>query len=287
MPDPPRPPLAAAALATAALVALVSAAALLRPAPTAREVVDDARRAHGSAALDEACVAFAFRGTPFVAARSGGRFAYRMLGADERPLATLTNEGLAVDTLAYEAHRRFPDGTPSAGFRDSVRAHGDAIARSAETTLNSVVYFALLPYNLNDPAVRLRRLGDASFGGRRYRTVEVTFAPDGGGRDHDDRFVYWFDADTRLLGAMAYAFHTGEGGTRFRQVSRVHRLLAGDGPTAPSLVFNDYRASTDTTLGARIEAYPSRLGAPTVQPLPDLRTDAPRLLPTTSPLCRL
>lgn len=292
------------------LVALVAASALYRPAPTARAVVDRARRVHGVDALDHACVTFSFRGTGYAAARLGGRFAYRMHPAADlgfsteqggavpfcmigeapfRELARLTNNGLAVDTFAFETYRRILRGLPLHGpptlgyvpyfdfdaeiapLRDSVRANGAAIVRAAETQLNSVVYFALLPYNLADPAVRLRRLDDAAFDHRVHHTVEVTFAKDGGGRDHDDRFVFWFEQRTGRLRALAYAFHTGEGGTRFRRVTGTVEadVATGDQP----LLLNDYEAFTDTTLGTHIEGYPARLGAPTMQRLPNVAFD--------------
>lgn len=262
------------ALAAAALVALVAASAHVRPEPTAREVVDHARRAHGVAVLDDACAILVFRGDTYYAARSNGGFTYRLLAAArEQALVTLTNDTLVVDTLAYEAYRKGKTMPFGYVFRDSVRANAASIVRAAETQLNSVIYFAFLPYNLNDPAVRLRRLDDATFDGRTHRTVEVTFAQENGGRDHDDRFVYWFDADSGLLRALAYRFHTGDGGTRFRRVSRIHQAEDRD-----ALVrLNDYEAYTDTTIGDRIEAYPQHIGAATMQRLPDIALDSVRI----------
>lgn len=269
--------LARPALATAALVAVVAAAALAPTEPTAHEIVGRARAAHGVTVLDEACIVFRFRDATYAAARHDGRFAYRMVQGDHREagLAALANDGLWVDTVAYEAFRK--NRTPNAAFRDSVQANAASIVRAAETQLNSVVYFALLPYNLADPAVRLKRLDDAAFDGRTHRAVEVTFGQDGGGRDHDDRFVYWFDADTGLLRALAYRFHTGDGGTRFRRVSNVHRVPVS-GRAATHVLLNDYAAYTDTTLGDRIEAYPQRLGAATMQRLPDIATEQPHAI---------
>jgi hypothetical protein len=88
---------------------------------------------------------------------------------------------------------------------------------SLETQVNSVVYFAFLPYRLEDPAVRLRDLGEAELEDRPYRVIEVTFEQEGGGRDFDDRFVYWIHRDDHTLDFLAYRFHVGDGGTRFRR----------------------------------------------------------------------
>ncbi len=102
-----------------------------------------------------------------------------------------------------------------------------AAARGArERSLNSVVYFASLPYVLEDPAVRPRAQPAADIGGQRYETVEVRFAREGGGVDHDDVFRYWFDPKTGQLDYLAYRFHTNRGGVRFRVATR-HSEVSG------------------------------------------------------------
>ena len=84
-------------------------------------------------------------------------------------------------------------------------------------SVNSVHYFALLPYGLNDPAVVKTYVGEESLGQKTYHKLEITFMQDGGGKDHDDVFIYWFDVDTYRLDYLAYKYYTDGGGMRFRE----------------------------------------------------------------------
>lgn len=240
------------------LVLLVLADAACAPgAPSAERIVAQARRAHGSARLDTATVRFVFRGD-----------CYDLRRDDDR---RLTVERVYRDTVPGETgpyvllwRERYGPGGVSRdvpGTRSGGPLSGQE-ARGVETVLNSVAYFALLPYNLSDPAVRLRRLPDAVIRGAPYRTVEVTFVPEGGGRDWQDRFVYWFHRDRHTLDYLAYRYHTDEGGTRFR--------VATNARTVGGVRWQDYENYTDTTLGDRIEAYPARLGTPTLVRVSDV-----------------
>jgi len=92
-----------------------------------------------------------------------------------------------------------------------------AMQAQVETDVNSVVYFAFLPFRLRDPAVRLRYLGPDEVEGRLYHRIEVTFEQEGGGQDWDARFVHWIHAEDHTLDYFAYRYSRGEGGTRFRR----------------------------------------------------------------------
>jgi hypothetical protein len=76
--------------------------------------------------------------------------------------------------------------------------------------------------------------GADSIGGRPYRMVEVIFEQEGGGRDWEDRFVYWFGEEDGMLDFLAYDF--GDGGTRFREAFN-RREIEG-------ILFQDYRNYT-------------------------------------------
>lgn len=172
------------------------------PPRTVEDVIARARAAHGADVLDHAAVAFTFRGDRFTAERDGGRFAYTRETTDSTGAAVrdvLTNDGLtrtvAGDTVAL------PE-------RDYL---------IAEEAVNSVVYFFLLPYPLADPAVRARLVGADTLRGEPYDRVEVTFAEEGGGRDFQDVFVYWFHRDRATMDFFAYAYEDSGGGARFRQ----------------------------------------------------------------------
>ena len=120
-----------------------------------------------------------------------------------------------------------------------MRKSGDqAIALDARQTqgaseaVNSVIYFAILPYFLNDAAVNKRYIGKKSIEGTTYHKIEITFDVEGGGRDHDDVYVYWIDAEDYSLDYLAYSYEVNGGGVRFRS--------AYNSRTVGGLVFQDY-----------------------------------------------
>ena len=62
--------------------------------------------------------------------------------------------------------------------------------------LNSVIYFATLPYKLNDKAVNTNYIGSTLIKEQNYHTIEITFDQAGGGEDHDDEYYYWINSRT-------------------------------------------------------------------------------------------
>lgn len=214
------------------LPALLLLAACAEGEPDPQEIIDRARAVHGSEVLDQAVVEFDFRGKHFTVRQEDGVFSYARTYTDStgaRVREVLDNEGLS----------RTMDGE-----RVSL---SDEQVRSLETAVNSVVYFALLPHALNDPAVQKRYAGDARLNGEPYHKVEVTFRREGGGRDYEDRFMYWIHKEDYTIDYLAYHFHTGEGGTRFRE--------AVNPRTIEGVRFADYLNFTSDTLGTAIERY--------------------------------
>lgn len=204
-------------LAALALVLLV--AACQRPAPQgdaeALALIDRARTHHGSALLDRAEMRFSFRGTPYTIRNEDGQFRYARTTTDS--LGRTVEE--VVDN--HGAHR-FVDGAEV--------PLDDAEAKRVGESVNSVVYFATLPASLTDSAVRARLLTPDRVGGEDYDRVEVTFAQDGGGADHQDRYVYWLRRDGQI-GYYAYSYQETAGdtaraatGTRFRVPIRTQRV---------------------------------------------------------------
>ena len=98
--------------------------------------------------------------------------------------------------------------------------------------LNSVVYFAMLPYKLLDKAVNAVYKGDQKIKGKNYSMVEVTFDQEGGGKDYQDIFMYWIDTETHTMDFLAYSYHVNGGGVRFRE--------AYNPRTVSGVVFQDY-----------------------------------------------
>ena len=245
MTAPPRPAARARAGRSAwagwALALALLAACAEPPHPQgdagALALLERAREAHGSAALDRAEVRFSFRGTPFVLHRDGGAFRYARTTTDS--LSRTVEE--VVDN---DGAHRFADGAEVALDADE--------AAALATAVNSVAYFALLPAPLADAAVRARSLGPGAVGGEPFDRVGVTFARDGGGEDWDDRYVYWLRPDGRIA-YYAYSYEPDpadtsrtETGTRFRALLDERRV--------GGVLFQDWRNLTADSVGA-LEAY--------------------------------
>ncbi len=94
--------------------------------------------------------------------------------------------------------------------------------------LNAISYFALLPYKLSEPAVKLAYLGETTIGETLYDKIGVSFNAEGGGKDHLDEFCYWINHTTHTMDYFAYS----NGGPRFRKAT-VRKKVDG-------IIFQDY-----------------------------------------------
>ena len=93
----------------------------------------------------------------------------------------------------------------------------DTMARKYANSINSVHYFAYLPYGLNDPAVNKKLLAERTVKGQDYFTVQITFDQQDGGDDFEDVYIYWINKKTFTPDYLAYEFHVDGGGMRFRE----------------------------------------------------------------------
>lgn len=252
-----------------ALLAALALAACAQPAPTAPRgdaaalaTLAEARAAHGSDALDGATASFTFRGTPYTATHDGGRFRYAR---------TRTEGGRAIEEVVDNAGtHRFVDGA-------AVELPPDEAA-ALHTSVNSVVYFALLPYDLDAPAVRARTLAPDRIAGEPYRRVEVTFAQDGGGGDWQDRYVYWVHDGRATIDYLAYSYEPTAGDTARAETGSRFREVIGT-TEAGGVRFQDYRNLTADSIGTEIERYGELFGAGRTFAVSEVRTEAPAVRP--------
>lgn len=109
----------------------------------------------------------------------------------------------------------------TSGFERKVNEQNISVADSMAfkyiESINSVIYFALLPYKLNDAAVQKESLGKEEIKGKVYFKIGVSFKKEGGGEDYQDLFIYWFDVQDYSLDYLAYSFEVNGGGMRFRK----------------------------------------------------------------------
>ena len=169
--------------------------------PDPQSIVDQVIDRHGGELYRASMVDFDFRDRHYTAQRNDDVFIYRRTLVD--------SSGRTDDLMGNDFFFRCID--------DIGVSLSDTDIRRYSNSLNSVMYFALLPAPLNDPAVQKKYLGQTTVKGEPYNVIEVTFREDGGGKDFEDRYVYWFHAEENYLDYLAYSFHVDGGGTRFRE----------------------------------------------------------------------
>jgi hypothetical protein len=181
------------------------------PTPDAKAIIDAAILTAGGDNFEDAEISFAFRDMEYRSHRKSGQFVLERIQID-------TSENIIRDVLSNDGFQRYRN--------DTAITVPDSMAFRYTESVNSVHYFAYLPFGLGDPAVRSKYLGKASIKEKEYHKIEVTFNEDGGGVDHEDVFLYWIDQKTNTVDYLAYSFKTNGGGIRFREAYN-QRVIGG------------------------------------------------------------
>ncbi|WP_299986933.1 DUF6503 family protein [uncultured Pontibacter sp.] len=196
--------------------------------PDAQQIVDQAIAAHGGGRYFKSAISFEFRDRQYRALRDGGAFVYSR-------------------TFTDSTGQQVRDVWRNSGFTRTVNDVEVELPEEKQkaytASVNSVIYFALLPYALNDEAVRKEYLGEATIQGEPYHKVRVTFAQEGGGEGYQDVYIYWFHQQRHTMDYLAYSFQENDGGTRFREAinpSTVGGIRFQD--------YNNYTLKEDTPL---------------------------------------
>lgn len=100
---------------------------------------------------------------------------------------------------------------------DSIVKLNNSEQNKYSNSLNSVIYFTLIPSVLKDPAVNLKYIEESEINNSKYHVVEVTFNQEGGGEDFEDSYFYWIKSDNYQIEYLAYTYKTNGGGTRIRK----------------------------------------------------------------------
>lgn len=172
----------------------------------AEKIVDAAIEAHGGKAFETSKIDFDFRNIHYTIYKTPTSYEYIREFTD--------STGTVKDVLNNAGFIRTVNGTKIDTLTEE---RIGAFSRS----VNSVAYFAFLPYGLNDAAAIKTYLGETELKGEKYHLIKVTFQPEGGGEHYEDEFLYWFGKDDYLMDYMAYSYHTDGGGVRMREVSGV------------------------------------------------------------------
>jgi hypothetical protein len=191
--------------------------------PDADLIIKEAIKAHGVNKMEHSTMRFDFRGIDYSVVRNDGAFSYHRylkIGADS-----------IQDLLDNSGFKRLKN--------DTLLKLPDSLITRYTSSLNSVVYFAQLPYSLDGDAVLKRFIKKDTIAGSIYNEIEITFDQDGGGEDHEDVFLYWVNEETHLIDFLAYSFCEEDCGYRFREsINRrtINGIIVQD--------YNNYKSET-------------------------------------------
>lgn len=163
---------------------------------SAQEIIDKAITVSGADKITNSIVNFEFRNVYYLAERNNG--VYKLSRRKDSILDILSNKGF--ERFINNKKMNIPD----------------SISTKYSNSVNSVHYFSVLPFGLNDRAVKKKLLESATVKNKEYYKIEITFNQDGGGEDFEDVFIYWIGKNDFLIDYLAYSYHTNGGGMRFR-----------------------------------------------------------------------
>ena len=186
--------------------------------PTAQSIVDECIEVYGGKRYEDLSADFDFRNMHYTIKNKNGQYEYTRIQTD-------SSGGKIEDLVTNNTFERKIDGVKTNVV--------DSMAKKYTTSVNSVAYFFLLPKPLNDPATNKELLGTAKIKDKEYYKIKVKFNKEGGGKDHNDVFMYWIEKKTKSMDYFAYSYETDGGGVRFRE--------AFNQKTLNSIKFSDYR----------------------------------------------
>lgn len=182
-------------------VILLSPFSLVYAQLSAQEIVDKAIAHAGGPSFDKAIIHFTFRGKRYRSKRNEGIY--------ELERTINSSKGLIRDVVSNDGLKRTVENCPV--------TVADSLVTRISDGVNSVHYFATLPYGLNAPAVNKEFIGESTINGVQYYKIRVFFNKEGGGTDFEDEFLYWISKDHFTVDYLAYKYAVNGGGIRFRE----------------------------------------------------------------------
>lgn len=197
-----------------------------------QKIIDQVIKHHGGENYNNVRIQFDFRGNQFEIVRNDGKFEYTKSYTD-------SSGNNIKDVMNNFGIDRYINNDEI----DLSREEKNII----DTQVNSVVYFSLLPQPLNDRAVIKKYLGEVRIKAKDYHKIEVTFRQEGGGRDYQDRYIYWVNTETYEMEYFAYFYHVNDGGHRFRKAINTRRI--------GGILFSDHINYTSDEIEKNVEDY--------------------------------
>jgi hypothetical protein len=171
------------------LILLVALCSCQEDGPlSAQDIIDRAIEVSGGKRYVNSTIEFDFRKRHYKALRDNGIFRL------EREF--MDSLGRIRDVYNNNEYKRF--------INDQLVEVPDTMAVKYTNSVNSVHYFMVLPHGLNDKAVIKTYIGQVALKGRSYYKIKITFKKEGGGKDYEDIFLYWFDTETFKMDYLAY-----------------------------------------------------------------------------------
>lgn len=155
---------------------------------SAQEIIDRAIEVAGGERFMNSTIDFDFRSRHYKALRDNGIFQLEREFMDSLDVVRDIYNNSEYKRLVNDVPVHVPD-TMAVKYANSV---------------NSVHYFMVLPHGLNDTAVIKTYIDEVEIKGRPYHKIKITFKQEGGGKDYEDIFVYWFDTETYKMDFLAY-----------------------------------------------------------------------------------
>ena len=164
-------------------------------------IIDKAIEVSGGVVFNNSTIDFDFRNRHYKAIRNNGLFEFEREFQDAL--------GTFKDVLSNSGYERFLNNEP-------YQVH-DTMSVKYTRSVNSVHYFSILPYGLNDESVNKTYLETVTIKDQEYHKIKVTFSENGGGEDYDDVFLYYINTNSSKLDYFSYLYYVDGGGIRFRE----------------------------------------------------------------------
>ncbi len=227
-----------------------------------QKIVDKSILVHGGEKYLSTSIEFDFRDRHYIAQREDGRFSYERVFQDPKDSTRMVHDFLFNE-----------------GFRREINKQAvtipDSMARKYSSSVNSVLYFALLPYGLNDSSVNKKLLGTTVLDGVTYYKIEITFGPEGG-EDYEDAFYYWIHKKNFTVDYMAYSYEESDGrDIRFRKAIN-SRIIEG-------IVFQDYINYKPKAPGMKLEAVETLFKTGEMEELSRIELENISVVPSAKP----
>lgn len=219
----------------------------------AQRTVDQAIDKHGGQAFRSFHLEFDFRERHYTASRKGGLFTYTRQFTD--------STGIIRDVLNNDGFTRYRNGAAVNITEEREAAFTQSV--------NSVIYFALLPFGLNDDAVNKEWIKETSIKNQPYEVVRITFDQPAGGEDHSDIFLYWFHRDNHTMDYFAYKYESEGGGIRFREAVNPRRI--------GGILWQDYINYKPADESVALEALEGMFVSGTLQKLSEIKMENVRV----------